>query len=69
MVSLIDFCIAEGVCIVLQFLLFIPFYCIWRKDCREIGKDRLAVPLSERFFAWLVFCPIWIVPVFVFVKG
>ena len=48
------------VCILLQLILFLPFYLIWRKDCKELGKDNLAVSLEERFFAWLVFCPIWI---------
>lgn len=48
------------VCILLQIILFLPFYFIWRKDCKELGKDNLAVSLEERFFAWLVFCPIWI---------
>jgi len=47
------------VCILLQFVLFIPFYIIWRNDCKKIGKDNLAVSLSERFFYWLIFCPIW----------
>lgn len=26
-------------------------YFIWRRDCREIGKDHLAVSLKERFSA------------------
>jgi hypothetical protein len=46
--------------ILIQLLTFIPFYLIWRKDCKEIGKDNLAVSLSERFFYWLILCPIWI---------
>jgi hypothetical protein len=45
----------------LQFILFIPFYLIWRKDCKEIGKENLAVSLEERFFYWLGLCPIWAV--------
>jgi hypothetical protein len=48
------------VCVLLQFLLFIPFYLIWREDCKKIGKDNLAVSLEERFFVWLIVCPIWI---------
>jgi hypothetical protein len=48
------------VCILLQFVLFLPFYLIWRNDCKKIGKDNLAVSLSERFFYWLILCPIWI---------
>jgi hypothetical protein len=49
------------ICILLQLVLFIPFYLIWRKDCKEIGKDNLAVSLQERFLTWLIFCPIWLV--------
>ena len=45
--------------ILLQFVFFIPFYIIWRNDCRKIGKDSLAVSLGERFFTWCIFCPIW----------
>jgi hypothetical protein len=47
--------------IALQFILFIPFYLIWRKDCKEIGKENLAVSLEERFLYWLGLCPIWAV--------
>jgi hypothetical protein len=47
------------VCILFQFVGFIPFYIIWRKDCKTIGKENLAVPLAERFIAWLLFCPFW----------
>ena len=49
--------------IVLQLILFIPFYLIWRKDCKSIGKDELAVSLEERFIAWLLFMPIWLIPI------
>ena len=56
------------ICVVLQIVLFIPFFFVWRKDCRIYGKDNLAVSLRERFTAWLVMCPLWIVPVLV-VKG
>jgi hypothetical protein len=45
--------------VILQIVLFIPFYLIWRKDCKEIGKDKLAVSLEERFLSWLILCPIW----------
>ncbi len=45
--------------VLLQIVLFIPFYMIYRNDCKQIGKDNLAVSLSERFFYWLIFCPIW----------
>jgi hypothetical protein len=54
--------IEELICIALQLILFLPFYFKWRKDCREIGEDKLAVPLSQRFFTWVVFFPIWAVP-------
>lgn len=49
--------------IVLQLIMFIPFYLIWRKDCKTIGKDKLAVSLEERFIAWLLFMPIWLIPI------
>jgi hypothetical protein len=45
--------------ILLQFILFIPFYLIWKKDCKEIGQSNLAVSLEERFVAWVCLCPIW----------
>ena len=48
------------VCILLQLVLFIPFYLIWRKDCKTIGKDNLAVSLLERFLCWLITCPFWL---------
>lgn len=46
--------------IFLQLILFIPFYFIWKKDCKSIGKQNLAVSLEERFIAWILVCPIWI---------
>lgn len=49
------------ICIILQFILFFPFYMIWRNDCKKIGKENLAVSLQERFFTWIIFCPIWLV--------
>jgi hypothetical protein len=52
------------ICILLQLILFIPFYLIWRKDCKEIGKENLAVSLSERFMAWILYCPIWLIGFF-----
>ena len=57
-----NFWILELSCIVLQLVGFIPFYIKWRKDCKERGKDRLAVSLGERFFVWVVYCPIWAIP-------
>jgi hypothetical protein len=52
------------ICILLQLVLFIPFYLIWRNDCKEIGKENLAVSLSERFIAWIIYCPIWLIGFF-----
>ena len=49
--------------IVLQLIMFVPFYLMWRKDCKTIGKDKLAVSLGERFLTWLAFCPIWAIPI------
>lgn len=51
-----------------QFVLFIPFFLVWRKDCKEIGKDNLAVSLRERFVAWVLWCPIWLFPVLALTK-
>ncbi len=50
------------ICVALQIILFIPFFLVWRKDCKAFGKENLAVSLKERFIAWVVFCPIWAVP-------
>ena len=50
------------VMMILQFVLFIPFYLFWRRDCKKYGKENLAVSLKERFTAWIIFFPIWIVP-------
>lgn len=54
-----------GVCIALQFVLFIPFFIIWKRDCKEIGKENLAVSLKERFTAWVICFPIWLLPLLV----
>jgi hypothetical protein len=64
-----NFWILQIICVALQFVFFIPFYCVWRKDCEEIGKDNLAVSLSERFFVWLIYFPVWIVPIVCVLKG
>lgn len=58
-----NFWVAEIVCVLLQFILFIPFFLKWKKDCKEIGKDNLAVSLKERFIAWIICCPLWLVPI------
>ena len=49
--------------IALQLIMFIPFYLVWRKDCKTIGKDKLAVSLEKRFLMWLLACPIWLIPI------
>lgn len=50
------------ICIFLQFVSFIPFYIIWVKDCKELGKENLSVSLEERFLTWMIICPIWFMP-------
>jgi len=45
----------------LQLIIFIPFYFIWKNDCNKLGKANLAVSLEERFFYFLIFCPIWLI--------
>nr|DAR83492.1 MAG TPA: hypothetical protein [Caudoviricetes sp.] len=60
--------IAEAISIVGQFVLFIPFYMVWKEDCRTIGKDNLAVSLKERFFAWCFYFPIWLMPLLMLSK-
>ena len=30
----------------------IPIILIWEKDCKEIGKENLAVPLKDRIIAY-----------------
>jgi hypothetical protein len=52
------------ICVLLQIVFFIPFYLIWRNDCKKIGKDNLAVSLEERFLYWVIFCPFWLVGLF-----
>jgi hypothetical protein len=44
----------QVILILLQFILFIPFYLIWKKDCKEIGESNLAVSLQERFGNFLI---------------
>ncbi len=45
--------------LLIQIVFFIPFYIIYIKDCKKIGKKNLAVSLTERFFAYLLVFPIW----------
>ena len=49
--------------IAVQLIGFIPFYFRWRKDCKEIGKEHLAVSLKERFWAWCLSFPFWLFPI------
>ena len=62
-----NFWIFEIAMVVLQLLLFIPFYLVWRKDRKEIGED-LAVSLLERFMSYIVFFPLWLIPIFCAVR-
>lgn len=55
--------ISFAVGIALQFILFIPLFLIYKKDCKEIGKENLAVSLGERFITWLIFFPFWVIPI------
>lgn len=58
-----NFWTAELICVALQFVLLIPLYFEWRKDCKEFGKENLAVPLHKRFIAWVVLFPLWLIPI------
>lgn len=57
------FWIAELIFVGVQLGLFLPFYFIWRNDCKEIGKENLAVPLKTRFIYWCIYFPIWAIPI------
>lgn len=37
------FFVIELIAVILQVVTFIPFYLVWRKDCKEIGKDNLSM--------------------------
>lgn len=56
------FFILVAVAAAFQHFLFIPFFATWKKDCKKIGKDHLAVSLGERFFTWFICFPLWIFP-------
>ena len=60
---MMNYIVAEIICVLSQFILFIPFYLVWKKDCKEIGKEKLAVSLKERFTAWIILFPLWLMPV------
>lgn len=53
------------ICILLQFVLFIPFFLIWQNDCKEIGKENLITPLVARFIIWLILCPFWLLGILI----
>ena len=57
-----SFLIKELICLFIQFVCFLPFYIKWRKDCKEYGKENLAVSLLERFVYWIIFFPAWVIP-------
>ena len=40
--------------ILLNVVCYILVWQVWRKDCKEIGKNNLAVPLKERFFSLFI---------------
>lgn len=61
--QILAFLIITSIALLLQFVLFIPFFFIWRKDCKEIGKENLAVSLRERFLSWCICFPLWIIPI------
>jgi hypothetical protein len=48
------------ICFLLQLVLFVPFYLIWRNDCKKIGKNNLAVSLEAIVRYWLMLFPIWL---------
>jgi hypothetical protein len=56
------------ICLLLQIVLFMPFYLIWKSDCKNIGKENLAVSLQERFLFWIMFCPIWLMGILDVIK-
>ena len=64
---MIKFAIFSIICIILQFILFIPFYLEWKKDCSIIGEKHLAVSLKHRFLAWLIIFPLWFAPILIFI--
>ncbi len=54
--------------LLIQIVFFIPFYIIYIKDCKKIGKENLAVSLTERFIAYLLVFPIWVFYILEFIK-
>ena len=39
------------IALALNIMTYTLVYIRWRVDCREIGRDRLAVPLRDRIYA------------------
>ncbi len=39
------------IALALNIVTYALVYIRWRIDCREVGKDRLAVPLRDRIYA------------------
>ena len=39
-------------------LILLWAYMIYKKDCKEIGQENLAVPWGDRVFAWFA-CGFW----------
>lgn len=60
--NLKTFFVTEIVAVFAQFLLFTPFFFIWRNDCKSIGKENFAVPIKTRFSYWCIFFPFWAIP-------
>lgn len=50
------------ICISMQLILSIPIYIIYKKDCKQLGKENLAVSFKERFIASILVFPLWILP-------
>lgn len=43
------------VSVICNLILYLFIYLKWRKDCKEIGRDKLAVSLEERLSAAFIF--------------
>lgn len=41
---------------IIQLFGYIPVYLIWKRDCKTIGRERLAVPLSDRTMNYILIC-------------
>lgn len=60
---LLIFCL---ICLTMQIIVVISVYFIWKKDCKEIGKENLAVSLGERLIVSFIVFPFWIAIIFMF---